>query len=746
MSSQRRTVCHEKSDDFGLFHDDPIVIVGFGMRLPGGVNSASSFWEMLVNKNDSHGDVPASRFNASSFVDPSKGPTTGYFLQEDPAYFDASFFSIPAVEAMEMDPQQRLLMEIVWECLENAGETRWQGKSIRSRRSSQMDTQRDNHESRIHEPEFTQPLCTALQVALVDMLATWHIWPGSVIGHSSGEIAAAYAAGAITSRSAIIIAYYRGKLASSLHGNGAMIAVGLGRQDITPYLKEGLVLACENSPASVTLSGDIEAINQAVDTIRAASPDIFCKKLRHNVAYHSHHMDAVGSSYESAIAPYICHSSHPMLPMVSSVTCGRISDPHKLDASYWRRNLESPVQFSQAVHNLLQDDALKTNNRVFIEVGPHAALGAPLRQIFQHLHGTAESPVYMPTLIQNDDNPRAQLLGTAGHAFVAGVPVNFAAVVDGQTPLNNLPVYPWKHDIRYWSESRLSSEWRLRALPHHELLGSRIVEATDLHPSWRNVLQVEKVPWLEQHILQEQITFPGAGYIAMAGEAVQQIHPEARLTGYSIRNIHFKAPLLIDPVVPTEIITTLYPIEYADDAPSGWYSFIVSAYNDTSWIKYCQGQVRSGRDDHHLIMAMHIRSYVRSVSCERWYKTARRLGLEYGRRFCGLRDISTDPIGSAAATGTATDPSEVHDSRYTQHPVIIDQCLQLMGIAASRGIMHRLTKLYIPVMIESLYVGSGAPEVVVDALTMEGIRDGLSGNAIGMVDGKPALVIEKALL
>lgn len=92
------------------------------------------------------------------------------------------------------------------------------------------------------------------------MLATWYIRPGSVIGHSSGEIAAAYAAGAITSRSAIIIVYYRGKFASSLDGNGAMIVVGLSRQDITPYLKEGLVLACENSPASVILLGDIEAI------------------------------------------------------------------------------------------------------------------------------------------------------------------------------------------------------------------------------------------------------------------------------------------------------------------------------------------------------------------------------------------------------------------------------------------------------------------------------------------------------
>ncbi|KAE8357421.1 thiolase-like protein [Aspergillus caelatus] len=112
----------------------PIAIVGMGMRLPGGVRSAKDFWDMLVEKRTGHGEIPESRYNAKSFYDP-KNPRQirtrhGYYLQEDPAYFDADFFSISSADASMTDPQLRLLLEVIWECLENAGETDWRGKSI----------------------------------------------------------------------------------------------------------------------------------------------------------------------------------------------------------------------------------------------------------------------------------------------------------------------------------------------------------------------------------------------------------------------------------------------------------------------------------------------------------------------------------------------------------------------------------------------------------------------------------------
>jgi acyl transferase domain-containing protein len=108
-----------------------VAIVGMAMRLPGGVNTGSDFWDLLVTGSDGHCRVPGSRYNARSHSSPADLHTVrteyGYFLCEDPARFDAKFFDLPARQAAALDPRQRLLAEVVWECMENAGQTDWSG-------------------------------------------------------------------------------------------------------------------------------------------------------------------------------------------------------------------------------------------------------------------------------------------------------------------------------------------------------------------------------------------------------------------------------------------------------------------------------------------------------------------------------------------------------------------------------------------------------------------------------------------
>lgn len=141
-------------------------------------------------------------------------------------------------------------------------------------------------ESRINEPEIAQPVCTAVQIALTSILRRWGIKISSVVGHSSGEIAAAHTSGAISLRSAMMIAYHRGRL-TKLVVNGSMAAIGLSRVEIEPWLAKNAVIACENSPLSTTISGESFAVTKTVDAIEAAYPDAFCRLLRVNKAYHS---------------------------------------------------------------------------------------------------------------------------------------------------------------------------------------------------------------------------------------------------------------------------------------------------------------------------------------------------------------------------------------------------------------------------------------------------------------------------
>lgn len=142
--------------------------------------------------------------------------------------------------------------------------------------------------SRLSEAEFAQPACTALQIALVKLLLRWGIRPAAVVGHSSGEIAAAYAAGALSVHEAITIAYYRGYAAADSKRRGGMAAIGLGREQVEErYCSNSVVVACENSASSVTISGDEDALDLVLQSIKADWPEKLARKLRVEKAYHS---------------------------------------------------------------------------------------------------------------------------------------------------------------------------------------------------------------------------------------------------------------------------------------------------------------------------------------------------------------------------------------------------------------------------------------------------------------------------
>jgi Polyketide synthase modules and related proteins len=232
--------------------------------------------------------------------------------------------------------------------------------------------------SKLATAELSQPLCTALQIALVDSLAAIGIIPSAVVGHSSGEIAGAYASGALTAQEAIIVAFHRGVVAKKQSRAGAMAAIGLGWADVKPFLIPTVDVACENSPRSVTLSGDADKVEEVVAAIQKARPDVLARLLKVEKAYHSYHMAEVGDEYYRLVGPKMFGRSASKL-FFSSVTGELLEENEKLDAKYWQRNLESPVLFSSAVSRIADHPVGK--NAVFLEIGPHSALAGPVRQI-----------------------------------------------------------------------------------------------------------------------------------------------------------------------------------------------------------------------------------------------------------------------------------------------------------------------------------------------------------------------------
>lgn len=142
-------------------------------------------------------------------------------------------------------------------------------------------------EELLKKAEYSQPLCIAIQVALTNFLAKCGVEPDAIVGHSGGETAGAYAAKALTAAEAILVAYYRGLVTKLQTRRGAMAAVGLGSEATAPYLADGVVVACENSPKGVTISGDEEAVEKTLKAIEASDSETFTRRLQVEMAYHS---------------------------------------------------------------------------------------------------------------------------------------------------------------------------------------------------------------------------------------------------------------------------------------------------------------------------------------------------------------------------------------------------------------------------------------------------------------------------
>ncbi|KAJ9482561.1 hypothetical protein VN97_g10867 [Penicillium thymicola] len=576
----------------------------------------------------------------------------------------------------------------------------------------------------VDKTEYSQTLCAAVQITLVNLLASWGISPSAVVGYSSGEVIAAYAAKAISMRGAIIIAHLRGRCNESTSQPGGMSVIGLEKETVNQYLIDGVVIACENSPQSVNISGPRSQLRKVIDRIVERMPETFVRELPVEVAYHSPSMMNAGVLFESAIASHIAHSE-TMLPLYSTVTGTMITEPHRLDAAHWRKSLESPVLFSTAVQTLL--DQQKDRTTLLVEIGTHSTLAGPIRQI---VSPQSIQAYYIPTLIKKAD-PTQSILTTLGELYCHGHPVDFAAINGTGNVLHDLPVYHWDRQSIDWKESRLSHNWRFRKYPHHELLGSRMLEASDIEPGWRNFLKARAVPWLSDHQVLGDVVFPCAGYIGMINEAIRQLFNTQECT---IRNLQIKVPL----VVPTteghniEIVTTMRPLRINDRLDSEWFEFTIACYDGNNWTKHSTGQVMAGAENLKIDVPGTQR-FQRSVNTKSWYGSLAKVGLQYGPHFQGLEDITADPI-SFAARATVGGIFKGSDNSHAVHPTVIDQCLQMFSVAACKGRARYLTTLFIPMFIDEISLGQNSDLMKVE-VTGESFAGTQAKCSVSMSDG-----------
>ena len=491
-------------------------------------------------------------------------------------------------------------------------------KSIGAAWSALEELNKSQESSRISKPQFSQPLCIILQTALVDLLRHWKIIPSVVVGHSSGEIAAAYALGVLSAEDSWKIAYHRGRLAAELqtvapHLDGTMLAVGLSASDIEPYIqklgpleRKELTIACFNSPVNSTVSGDRKALESLEVLLKADS--VFTRRLAVENAYHSAHMNFLAQDYLKSINNIKTLEALPGMLMVSSVT-GRKIQAADLGAAYWVMNMVSPVQFLKAIEAVFTMSKGERRKRgatieTIIEVGAHAALQSPIKQILTSLKKVGD--VAYATAIRRGQAADSTVLQLAGFLWSKGIDVeldcanNTSQIPKKRIPLSDMPKYPWNHTTRYWHECSPSKTNRFRSHPRTDLLGYPIKEFTMLQPTWKNVLYLSELPWISDHKVRGNDVFPASGMVCAALEAARQIADESRvIQSVDFQDIKIGRALIIPPSDPgVDVFTRLTPRRGSSttilSSTSSWYEFTFSSLDSSTGghVEHGSGYVR----------------------------------------------------------------------------------------------------------------------------------------------------------
>ncbi|KAI1500661.1 polyketide synthase [Biscogniauxia marginata] len=561
----------------------------------------------------------------------------------------------------------------------------------------------------LNTAELAQPATTAIQIAIVALLRAQGLRPRAVVGHSSGEIAAAYTAGYISQRTALSAAFHRGFMAAlskeSGLPRGAMMSVGLSEREAAPYL-EGLTkgvagIACVNSPSNVTISGDADAVDEMADRL-AKEDGIFYRRLIVDTAYHSHHMRAVADDYRSRLRKLDAEdpaTNSDEITFISSVS-GTLKSSN-FDTEYWTSNLTSPVRFCDAVQELARHRAASAPGRhsFFIEIGPHSALAGPVRQSLAGPDIPKLEFDYHSALQRKVGAVESTLI-LAGRLFERGVKLDNDAVsaltpgFDSATVRSDLPAYAWDHTTKHWHESRVTHDYLNRRDPYHDLLGVRVADSTAIEPRWRHMVGLATLPWLADHVVDGLPIFPGSGYLCMAAEAVIQLsrerHPQRLLETLVLRDVSFLRGLVIpDRPQRVEMQLSFKP----QSSTIFGFSFTITALSDGEWREHCTGIVEGVLADNVTeelpsLADLKLLPDGTTLTTDDLYRELATAGNTYGPTFAGIRTLTLSSDVSQASTvmtipNTAAIMPAQHEEPHLIHPstldILLHTCLPIVG-------------------------------------------------------------------
>jgi amino acid adenylation domain-containing protein len=512
----------------------------------------------------------------------------------------------------------------------------------------------DQDRSRIDKTFVTQPTTFALQVGLAARWKTWGVHPACTIGHSIGEMAATYVAGAVSLADAVKVVYHRSNLQEQTRLQGGMAAIGLScdeTQKLLDQMQTGLEVAAVNAPELVTIAGPKSAVERFVEELKLTRDDIFARTLQIDYAFHSRQMAPFEADLRASLKSIT--SQRPKVPCYSTVTT-RAIEPGELDADYWWRNMRNPVLFKGAVEAAI-DDGFNT----FVEIGAHPVLAGAVRGCLAH---RGQEGTVVGSLHRREPD-REYLSRSLAELHLTGVHVDWSNIVP---PNWNFVDLPPQHFLRslFWSESEESRAARFDG-PIHPLLGYRLKTA---NPIWQSSVSTNTPSFLSDHIVNGSVVFPAAGYVELILAAARESLAEGP---WELESVAFHDALVLAPDAIVFLQTSIDPQRGIVEIKSRQRN------EDSGWDLRASGRIRhwSGAPPQLKHWQPVIEPPVH-FDRGRFYRQLRLEGHEFKAAFQGVETIWREREKVLAQVKLPLAAGS--DNGFLLHPCLLDSCFQVI--------------------------------------------------------------------
>jgi acyl transferase domain-containing protein len=553
-------------------------------------------------------------------------------------------------------------------------------------------------EQYLSEIDVIQPALFTMSVALAAVWKAWGVEPDAVVGHSMGEVAAAYLAGVLRLPDAVAVICRRSRLMKTLRSSGGMATVDLPLEETEVLLKRipSLSVAASNGPRTTVISGDLKALERLLEELK--SKDIYCRQIKVDVASHSSQVDPIldqlfQSLFEIAPQP-------ARIPMVSTVTgefALREGDAGtSMDASYWVRNLRQCVLLAPAVKRLCE-----SGHDLFIELSPHPILIPSIESAAREVNPQV---LTVPSL-RREKPARATMLTSLAAMYVEGYAVGWEHLYPEHGRCVKLPQYPFQRE-HCWPEPGTTKRSDILDTMGNPLLGRQFTSSRQPQTIlWESEISLAAIPYLTDHRVLRSAVFPASAYVEMALSGVRSLFPAQ---SFEVR----KAAFLNAAYLPEEG-NRIFQLAMSPEGAEA-FSFEIRSRaeeGDASWTLHTTGQIHRGKEEcgekpgQVSIPELQV-AYEEVREGKDHYGRLAKSGVHYGPAF---QVVEKAWVGNLEALCQLRGDADEH-SCYRIHPAILDGSFQAMALVFPTGDGFHPEDTYLPVSIEGVRIHQPIPE------------------------------------